>query len=72
MTSKRKAGKARPKLILSEAQLEYLRVGNTDDVDVWLDWVSDGPEVRAAFLAVRDDYPPGTFPWAEAKFGGGA
>ncbi len=26
--------------------------------------------VRPAFEAIRDDYPHGTLPWAEKKFGG--
>lgn len=68
----RQRREARPKVILSDAQLEYLQTGGTDDPDTWLDWAGgrDEGEVRETFLAIRDDYPPGTFLWAEKQFGG--
>ena len=58
--------------ILTEAKLEYLRTGKTTDPDVFLDWThpDDREEVRAAFLAIRGDHPPGHFEWAEKEFGG--
>ena len=57
---------------LTDAQLEYLRTGKTDDPDVFLDWAhpSDREVVRDAFLAIRGDYPAGHFEWAVNEFGG--
>ncbi len=68
----RQKRESRPKMDLTDAQLEYLRTGETKDPDVYLDWTrsDDRETVRAAFDAVRGDYPAGTFPWAEKEFGG--
>ena len=57
--------------ILTEEQLQYPRDGDYGkDVEVFL-WShpTNREEVRAAFEAIRSDYPAGAFPWAEKEFG---
>jgi hypothetical protein len=64
---------ARPKLVLTDAQIHYLKTGDHNrDPDVYLDWAhpNNRAKVRRVFLAIRDDYPAGAFPWAEKEFGG--
>lgn len=55
---------------LSDAQIEYLRTGKTEDPDVFLDWThpNDRETVRVAFEAIRGGYPAGHFEWAEKEF----
>lgn len=57
---------------LTEAQLEYLRTGKTNDPDVFLDWTHgrDRGKVQRVFEEIRGDYPAGAFLWAEMEFGG--
>jgi hypothetical protein len=59
-------------LNLTDAQLEYLRTGKTNDPDVFLDWAygRNEEEVRRVFEAIRGDYSAGHFEWAEKEFGG--
>lgn len=69
MPTVKKSLKMRP--ALTAAKLEYLQTGETDDPDTYLDWENgrDGGEVRRTFFAIRDDFPPGYFTWAEEEFG---
>jgi hypothetical protein len=52
---------------------DYLRTGKTKDAEVFLDWTiyRNRIKLRTLFLEIHDDFPPGTFPWAQEQFGGG-
>jgi hypothetical protein len=57
---------------LTPELIDFLKIGETKDPDVFLDWAhpADREKVRELFEAVRDDFPPGHFAWAEKEFGG--
>lgn len=61
----RKIPRPRP---LTPEQLHLLKTGEELDFSVWDD--SEGDNARGMFESVRGAYPPGTFPWAEARFSG--
>lgn len=72
MPTNRKRRTRKVRLVLTPEQLQYLRDGDYEadqTLDVFL-WAGAKREVRAAFEAVRGDYPPGHFGWAEKAFGG--
>jgi len=66
---------------LTDALLDFLKTGTTEDADVFLDYARPGeairrdgrivghewPMVRALYQDIRDDYPAGAFPWAEKE-----
>ena len=63
----------RAKVVLTEAQLHFLRTGDHGgDADLYLDWCGgrDQGEVREAFESIRGDFPENYFEWAEREFGG--
>ncbi len=65
-TRKKRARKIPRPAPLKPSQIHLLKTG--EELDFYVFGDSDADNARELFEGARDAYPPGTFPWAEAKF----
>jgi len=68
MPSRKKVARKVPRPApLKPSEIHLLKTGEEEDFYVFCLSVEDN--ARELFESARGDYPPGTFPWAEQRFG---
>jgi hypothetical protein len=68
MPIKKKTARKTPRPApLRPSEILLLETGQEDDFHVF--FLSYEDNARELFERVRGDYPPGSFPWAEQRFG---